>query len=213
MKTVIYLVRHGEVENPGKIIYGRLPGYKLSKRGKLQVNKLSEFFKDIGIDALFSSPLLRSRQTARSILTHHPDLKINYSRSFLETNNKIWEGINWMRLDNNLANLFKNTPTKINVPGLESTKSIEKRVSKKIDWIIKKYEGKNVIIVSHADPIRVATLHYQKKPLDQLHESICANASITTLVFDGKILVKSDYTETHPCADESYWIKTKKELV
>lgn len=212
-RTYIYLVRHGEVENPSKIIYGRLPGYRLSKRGELQVKKLAEFFKNLKLDAIYSSPLLRSRQTASSIRTFHKDLQINYSKPLLEINNKLWEGLSWTERDSSLVNIYKNTPTKMNTPGLESMSSLEKRVSKKIDELLKRYTGGKIVVVSHADPIRVATLHYQKESIDKLHERICTNASITTLVFNGIHLVESRYKEVHPCADESFWAKTRKELV
>lgn len=210
--TYIYLVRHGEVDNPEKIIYGELPGFKLSQRGRLQVKKLAVFFKDIKIDAIYSSPLLRSRQTAKSILTFHKKLKVYYSKSLIEVKNKLWEGKTWIERDKRLVDIYKNTPTKINTPGLESMESLEKRMSKKIDGILKQYERGNIVVISHADTIRVAILHYQKESLDKLHERICTNASITTLVFNDGKLIQSDYKETYPCADESFWVKKQKEF-
>ena len=212
MKTTIYLVRHGEVENPEKLIYGRLPRFILSERGRSQVGKLAKYFRAIKLDAVYASPLLRSRQTAKCILTYQPKLKIHYSKKLLEIDNKIWEGIVWTKRDPKLVKKYRDTPAKIKTNGLESAIDLAKRMSEKINQIIKKHKGGKIAIFSHADSIRAATLHYESKNLDQLHERICTNASITTLVFNGGKLIKSSYKEIHPRAEESFWTKTKKEL-
>jgi broad specificity phosphatase PhoE len=65
--TVVHLLRHGEVENPDRIIYGRLPGYHLSANGREMARAAEGFFADRGVVALFSSPLERALETARPV--------------------------------------------------------------------------------------------------------------------------------------------------
>jgi broad specificity phosphatase PhoE len=65
--TVVHLLRHGEVENPGGIIYGRLPGYHLSATGRLMADAAAGFFADRAVVAMFSSPLERAQETARPV--------------------------------------------------------------------------------------------------------------------------------------------------
>jgi broad specificity phosphatase PhoE len=65
--TVVHLLRHGEVENPGGIIYGRLPGYHLSATGRLMADAAADFFADRAVVAMFSSPLERALETARPV--------------------------------------------------------------------------------------------------------------------------------------------------
>lgn len=207
MKTYIYLVRHGEVKNPEQIFYGRLPFFSLNKRGKIQTEKLSNYFKKIDIAAIYSSPLLRSRQTARSILKYHPKLKIHFSKFLLEWKNPLWEGRKYADRDHILSDIYINTPTKLKIKGAESMKDIEERMTKILKKILKKYKGKKVVIVSHGDPIRIATLHFKGEPLDNLHNHPCRNASITTLVFNDEKLVKLNYKEIHPRAEDNLWIK------
>ena len=60
----IYLLRHGEVHNPDKILYGRLPRYKLSKEGIQAIKKVGQKLKNKKINHIYTSPLLRARQTA-----------------------------------------------------------------------------------------------------------------------------------------------------
>ena len=62
--TVVHLLRHGEVENPDGIIYGRLPGYRLSANGGSMAEAAADFFAERDVVALFSSPLERALETA-----------------------------------------------------------------------------------------------------------------------------------------------------
>ena len=56
MGTTIHLVRHGEVENPKGVIYGRLPGYHLSERGKRQAEQSADRLKDADIGLIVVEP-------------------------------------------------------------------------------------------------------------------------------------------------------------
>jgi broad specificity phosphatase PhoE len=65
--TVVHLLRHGEVENPDHIVYGRLPGYHLSANGRLMAEAAADYFAERPVVALFSSPLERAQETARPV--------------------------------------------------------------------------------------------------------------------------------------------------
>src|SRR5258708_4717920 len=67
MQSTIYLIRHGEVHNPEGIIYGRLPNFGLSEKGKMEVEKTAEFLKNKEIDDIYASPLDRAKQSAEII--------------------------------------------------------------------------------------------------------------------------------------------------
>ncbi len=62
--TIVHLLRHGEVYNPDRVLYGRLPGFRLSDRGVEQAEIAAEFLAARDIGYLVSSPLERARQTA-----------------------------------------------------------------------------------------------------------------------------------------------------
>ena len=62
--TVVHLLRHGEVYNPGRILYGRLPGFHLSEDGRLMAKAATGFLAGRDVVALRSSPLDRARETA-----------------------------------------------------------------------------------------------------------------------------------------------------
>ena len=65
--TIVHLLRHGEVENPAGIIYGRLPGYHLSANGRSMASAAADFFSERAVVALFCSPLERAQETARPV--------------------------------------------------------------------------------------------------------------------------------------------------
>jgi broad specificity phosphatase PhoE len=65
--TVVHLLRHGEVRNPDRVIYGRLPGFHLSEDGRMMAKAVADFLARRGITTLFSSPMERARETAEPL--------------------------------------------------------------------------------------------------------------------------------------------------
>jgi len=65
--TTVHLLRHGEVDNPAGIIYGRLPGYHLTANGRAMADAAADYFAERAVVALFSSPLERAMETARPV--------------------------------------------------------------------------------------------------------------------------------------------------
>src|SRR5512132_2878597 len=63
-RTIVHLVRHGEVDNPAGLLYGRLPDYHLSELGKEMAERVSEHFRERDVVHLSSSPLERAQETA-----------------------------------------------------------------------------------------------------------------------------------------------------
>jgi len=64
MRTVVHLLRHGEVYNPQGILYGRASGFNLSDRGRAMAERVAERIGDRDITHIVSSPLERAQQTA-----------------------------------------------------------------------------------------------------------------------------------------------------
>lgn len=79
----IHLIRHGEVHNPGAVLYGRLPHFHLSERGRAMAAEAAAELKKQkrNVTAIYVSPLLRTRESAEPIeatfgLTAHTDERI-----------------------------------------------------------------------------------------------------------------------------------------
>lgn len=88
--TTVHVLRHGEVENPGKILYGREPGWRLSERGVAMAESIANWSKTLDIGALHVSPLQRAQETAAPIAKAH-DIKITTDDRLIEAAN-IFEG-------------------------------------------------------------------------------------------------------------------------
>lgn len=70
-RTVVHLLRHGEVRNPEGILYGRRPGFGLSERGREQAEVVAKFLTEADVTAIVSSPLQRAQETAAPIAAGH----------------------------------------------------------------------------------------------------------------------------------------------
>lgn len=151
MKTVIFFIRHGQVHNPKSIIYGRLPGFSLSAGGKTRIKEIAEELKDKGIKYLYTSPMLRARQTA-AIIGKKLGLVPKVSRLLIETN-LIIAGIP--------LSVFKSKiQPKIYDPqfirkGQESIEAQAKRMLKFVHLMEKCHRGGKIAVVSHGDPIMI----------------------------------------------------------
>ena len=111
-KTVVHLVRHGEVNNPNRILYGRLPGFRLTAFGERQAIQLAEHFAGKDIVHVASSPLERAQQTARPLVDAYQlemvtDARLIENRSDFEGQQVSFaEGgalrspLNWIKLRN-----------------------------------------------------------------------------------------------------------------
>ena len=90
MSSTVHVIRHGEVHNPDKILYGRQPGWRLSDRGQEMARTLGEWSKTLDIGALHVSPLQRAQETAAPIAAAH-EISITTDERLIEAAN-IFEG-------------------------------------------------------------------------------------------------------------------------
>lgn len=93
--TVVHLLRHGEVHNPGGVLYGRLPGYHLSELGREMAEAVAAHLEPNDITYVAASPLERAQQTARPIAEGH-DLQVEVDDRLIESANH-FEGVAFTR--------------------------------------------------------------------------------------------------------------------
>lgn len=162
MKTRIFFVRHGEVTNPNNIFYGRLSGFPLSLNGKKQILKTARSLADTEIDAIYASPLLRAKQSAK-IIADTLRLSVNYSDHFLEVHSSL-QGKTFDYIASHYAkeNIYASLENKVTG---ETLKQVFRRMQEFIAEIHEFHRGKNIIAVSHGDPIMIAKAHVEKLPI------------------------------------------------
>ena len=85
-QTRVHVMRHGEVYNPDAILYGRLPGFHLSERGKAQAGAVADALAERDIAAVIASPLQRAQETAAPIAARH-NLPVDTEPDLIESAN------------------------------------------------------------------------------------------------------------------------------
>src|ERR1700693_4178032 len=90
MTSTVHFLRHGEVFNPEKILYGRQPGWYLTERGQEMAETVAQWSRQFDVGAILSSPLQRALETAKPLATVH-NLPISTNDNLIEAEN-IFEG-------------------------------------------------------------------------------------------------------------------------
>lgn len=183
MPTLL-LIRHGENDyvKTGRMA-GRLPGVHLNERGQKQAQALGEALKDVPIKAIYSSPLERAMETATPIANARK-LQIIQEPDVLETDIGKWQGKSWKVL--RLLKVWKivqNSPSRFRFPDGESFPEMQTRISNALERMIKKHNKPQdiIVVVFHADPIKLAVSHFVGLPLDHFQRLSCDTGSLTML--------------------------------
>ena len=143
--TIIYFVRHGKPDNPKGMIKGRLPGFPLNELGKEQSKETGERLSSRPIAAIYSSPILRCRQTARIIQKYFPKISIKYSNLVIEVKSK-WQGRPYsLILNSSFREYLKDNN--------EHPKKIAARMLRFCEKVKRKYPGQEVICVTHGGTV------------------------------------------------------------
>jgi broad specificity phosphatase PhoE len=195
-ETVVHLVRHGQVENPGRVLYGRLPGFNLSARGRAQAELLADHFAAAPLAAVVSSPLERAQQTAAPIAARH-DLPVGTDLRLIEASN-VFEGaagsLAWYLLRH--PKLWWKLRDVRGPSWGERNVDLAERMQAAVTAALEEHPGRQVVLVSHQAPIWVARLAFERRRLRNWPGARrCALGSVTSLAFDGERLVRITYAE------------------
>ena len=185
MNQTVHVVRHGEVENPQKILYGRQRGWFLSERGLQMAQALGEWSKPLDIGAIHASPLERAQQTAKPMADAH-GLEINTDERLIEAAN-IFEGKPFgvgdgvLRRPSAWPKLWNPWRPSWGEPYVD-------QVNRMLAAVFDAREaaaGKDAIVVSHQLPIWILRSAIEgRRFLHDPRKRICTLASVTSLHFD-----------------------------
>ncbi len=185
--TRISFVRHGHVHNPEQVVYGRLPGFGLSELGKQQAEAAASYLRDAPLPAVFSSPMLRARQTAEYLLRYHRDVPLIIAEAINEVR-FFFEGHPMETLTARNWDLYTGVG-----PEYEQPADLIQRVQPWLTQVRAHYAGQQVAAVTHGDVIAftvlwanaAALIPANKHTLDDLglRDEYPAPGSITTFTF------------------------------
>jgi broad specificity phosphatase PhoE len=195
-RTTIHLVRHGEVHNPTKVLYGRLPGFRLSDRGLEQAAVTARYLAGRDVAAVISSPLERAQQTAAPIAAAH-GLDVGVDPRIIESSNYFEGGVvepgpgvlrhpeHWHALRNPFRPSWG-----------EAYQDVAARVFAAVEDARAATPGREVVLVSHQLPVFVTRRKAEGRQLwHRPDRRQCALASVTSLVFEGDRLAVVRYCE------------------
>jgi probable phosphoglycerate mutase len=157
----VIFVRHGNVHNPGNLIYGRLPRFRLSDRGRTDMARTSEFLKDVPLAAIYSSPLLRARQSAEVLARTHPGVPVRYTGWLIEVHTS-WQGEN-NRITEEIRGFSYYDPLKGEAD--ETIMDVFTRMDRALRMVLHRHPGQTAVCVSHGDPIKILRIGYTGKEL------------------------------------------------
>jgi broad specificity phosphatase PhoE len=190
--ALVILVRHGQTdENVSGRISGQGP-VPLNARGQEQARVVAEALAPLGVNYIFSSPLVRARQTAE-FLAARLQQSIEEIPDLREVGYGDWEGktFNEMRT-HPVAHQVFHDPINATFPNGESLVEVQQRGIRVIEWVRNTYPQAIVTLVSHGDVIRTALAHYLGMPFNEYRRLDLDNGAISVLeLFDGWIRVKA----------------------
>jgi broad specificity phosphatase PhoE len=194
--TVVHLLRHGEVENPKGVIYGRIPGFGLSEDGQMMAKAAADYLAERDVVVIRTSPLERAKETAEP-LAERFSLEPTVDDRLIEPWNH-FEGMVFGVGDGSLRRLehwwyLRNPFT----PSWgERYRLIAQRMLAAMADARDAARGHEAVCVSHQLPIWVARRSVEGKRLWH-HPSRreCALASVTSFTFTGDTITNVSYAE------------------
>lgn len=181
--TEIILIRHAENEwvKTGKLA-GRLPNVHLNEHGQNQAKALGERLSEASLQAIYSSPMERTMETAQAVLDHHPALTIRTLEGVNEVDFGTWEGQKIKVLaQRKMWRAVQMFPSRAYFPGGETFRQAQIRAVDAVESVVEAHPRERVVIVSHSDIIRLIVAHYLGVHLDNFQRVNISPASMTTL--------------------------------
>jgi broad specificity phosphatase PhoE len=180
--TRIHFVRHGAVDNPNRVFYGRLPGFPLSEEGRRQAQAAAEALLPYPIGAVFSSPMQRARETAQYIAALHHGLEVGISELLAE-----------------ICTPYDGRPVSVaakrdwdiysgNEPPHEQPGDVLARVLRFVTLVREQCAGQHIVAVTHGDLIAFLMVWARGMPVtvdsrQVMYKDYVAKASITTVTY------------------------------
>lgn len=161
--TRILFLRHGFVHNPKGLIYGRMPRYRLSDVGRQDVARAARWLAQVPIAAIYTSPLLRARQTAEIIAKDHPGVPVRQTALLIEVRTS-WQGELFKEAQESMPDFTYYNPPR--GAGDETIHDVFARMDRALRTAARRHPGQAVLCVSHGDPIKILGIPYSGKPLD-----------------------------------------------
>ena len=182
--TTVLFVRHGQTPTTGTSLPGRAPGLHHADSGRAQADVVAARIAKLKrVDAIYSSPLERTRETAAPIGKVR-GLKVVVEKGLIECDFGDWTG-------HELRSLMKlpewstvqRYPSGFRFPNGESFTEMQGRIAAATQRLVEKHPGGVVVAVSHADPIKALVAHAMGTHLDLFQRIVISPCSVTAITY------------------------------
>jgi broad specificity phosphatase PhoE len=193
--TICYLARHCDVANPDGILYGHLPNFGLSAKGREQAAAMGRYLEHASIQAIYSSPLQRAQETAALLAPElNPPPPVLERRELVEAKfgeylqgtryrDVIWRKPRWL-----VHMVWPGL-----VPGDEAMSAMASRVDRVIREGLREYPAGAFLCISHGDPIQAFWATSEGRWPWALHRLQCAKGGMLELRYHEQRLVSKRY--------------------
>ena len=179
--TTVLLVRHAHTDAAGKRLTGWTPGVHLNERGRSEAQRLTERLQDVPVRAIYSSPLERCRETADP-LAKAKGLPVRIRRALTEVGYGDWTGRSIASLRRTkLWRQVMLAPSTVRFPGGESLLEVQERAISEVLRIAQAHPRDVVVVLSHADVIRLLVAHLAGMHADHLQRLVVDTASVSVV--------------------------------
>jgi probable phosphoglycerate mutase len=182
---IILLIRHAANDSIGSYIAGRRPGLHLNAEGIRQAEALAARLRPVRLDAIYSSPIERARETAEPIARGR-ELAVEIAESFIEVDYGEWSGTPLKELaEDPRWRQYGDVRSCTRIPGGDLMLEMQTRVVVGIERLRALHPKGAIAIVSHGDPIRAALAYFAGISIDLSLRLEISLASVSVLSFEG----------------------------
>ena len=195
-RTVVHLLRHGEVQNPDGVLYGRLPGFHLSEAGVVMAEHAAKAVAHRDVVAIVSSPLVRALETAAPVAAQF-GLDVSTDDRLIEAAN-VFQGLTFGVGDGSLRRPahWRYLVNPFRPSWGEPYRELAARMLAAVATARDTARGHEAVCVSHQLPIWTARSKVEGRHLwHDPRKRECALGSLTSFTFADDDIVRVDYVE------------------
>ena len=185
------------MENPHKVLYGHIPGFRLSALGRAQAAAVGETLRSEGIARIVYSPLERAMETAEIIasqLAPPPELEADLKLTEAEFSRYL-QGVPYWQVPIRRPLWLVHKARRGLLPGDESIETMGKRILAVAARVAAEHPGEPAALVSHADPLIAVWILLDRRPENEreMHRKVIDKAGMLRLEMDGATPVSWEY--------------------
>ena len=186
----VYLIRHADVENPRRLLYGHLEGFQLSGLGRAQALAVGASLQSENVKRIVHSPLARAVETAELINSKlDPPAILEADAELREAEfSRYLQGLPYWHIPLRRPLWFVHKARRGLVPGDESVERMGGRILDVVRRIVREHPGDTMAVVSHADPLQAAWILLDGRPHNEreMYRKVVDKAGMLVLQMDGE---------------------------